>query len=426
MATDASVIYVRLSVARERQTSLDRQEQDCRAWADLHALRVLTVHADSGRSAYGQPVRRPGLEAALDDLRARRAGTLVVWKLDRLSRRGMAEIGEVLAVVAEAEARLVAVADGIDTQEPSASSLIRVLALVAVAESANAGQRVRSAKLAQRQQGRWLGGQASYGYRSDQGRLFLVPQEAEVLRWAAAQLRAGASLSTVCRRLNQAGTPSPRGGQWGASTLLQLLRAPATAGWLPQTLRGEDGHFTAVVVPWLDPASGKPLSVLAPGEHPVLTSIEQESLLTLLSARVTADPRSSGRTRSAGYLMTGLLRCRHCGSRMSASGNSYRCQAVRTGHLCDHPAGVYIPALDDVASRRLLARLAGPNADVSDGLASKCGEQFAWPTWWSGASLAERQALMREHLRAVEVSQGRRGHRFDADARTTFHWLPQC
>ena len=363
---------------------------------------------------------------ALDDVRARRADTLVVWKLDRLSRRGMAEVGEVLAVVAEAEARLVAVADGIDTAEPSASSLIRVLAHVANAESVNAGQRVRSAKLEQRRQGRWLGGQAPYGYRAEQGRLLLEPDEAEVLREAAAQLRAGASLSAVCRRLNRAGTPSPRGGQWGASTLLQLLRAPATVGWLPHTLRGDDGQFSSVVVPWLDPATGKPLCVLASGEQPVLTPVEQQSLLRMLSDRAAADPRSSRSERSAGYLMTGLLRCRHCNSRMSASGNSYRCQALRTGHLCDQPAGVYIPALDDVASRRLLARLEGSTACTSEVAPLEGREESAWATWWARASLADRQALMRQHIRAVEVTQGRRGHRFDPDTRTTFHWLSKC
>lgn len=422
MDRERAVIYARLSIARDTTSSLLRQERACRSWAHERDVVVVETHVDNGRSAFGPAVARDGLASALAALRGGRAETLVVWKLDRLSRRGMVEVAEVLALVAASGGRLVAVADEVDTGEPAAQALVAALAHVAHAESVNLGQRVRAAKKDLRDRGLWLGGQAPYGYRARDGRLWLQPAEAAVLRRAAEALTSGASLTKVCRQLNTAGTPAPRGGQWGVSTLLQLLRGPATAGLLPQTLRGPGGQFSSTVVPWLDPASGQPVSALAPGEEPVLDPQAQVDLVALLSARRSADPRAWSPRGHALYLLTGLLRCAHCGGRMSASGNSYRCQAVRTGHLCDEPGGAYIPALDSAVVERVKVRL---ETDGSPFLVESGGLACSQPDpsgWFAEAADAERRQVIAALVHHVTVSRGRRGCRFDPDVRMQVTW----
>lgn len=420
MTQAKAVIYVRLSIARAGSLALDRQERDCRAWAGSQGIEVVAVCRDDGRPAFGRDVAREGLTSALCLLSGGDADVLVVWKLDRLSRRGMDEVGRVLSLVSGVGGRFVAVGDGIDTADPAAEAVISAVARVANAESINLGQRVRAAKADQRDRGLWLGGQAPYGYSARDGRLYLHVEEAAVLRRAASDIGAGASLTSVCRELNRSGTPAPRGGQWGASTLLQLLRGPATAGLMPQTVRGDHGRFSSTVVPWIDPSTGQPVSVLAVGESPVLDVHKQRSLLALLTVRRARRARGAG-SGPGPYLLTGLLRCSRCGGRMSASGNSYRCQAVRTGHLCDAPSGAYIPALDAAVAERVRRRLESLSNVPSRLDRSGEGDLEAW-RWFLEAETLDRRDVIETLVACVTVSRGRRGARFDPDARLSITW----
>src|SRR6185295_9263519 len=55
-----------------------------RAYCKVHGIRLIDIRMDEGLS--GSTLDRPGLQAALQMLRRGRANTLIVAKLDRLSR----------------------------------------------------------------------------------------------------------------------------------------------------------------------------------------------------------------------------------------------------------------------------------------------------------------------------------------------------
>lgn len=88
-------LYLRLSLDREGATSITRQEDECRRWCSANALAVRQVHVDRGVSGYLRRAHREGFDAALAAVTAGDVGTLVVWKLDRLSRRGIGQVGQV-------------------------------------------------------------------------------------------------------------------------------------------------------------------------------------------------------------------------------------------------------------------------------------------------------------------------------------------
>ncbi|MEU8946975.1 recombinase family protein [Streptomyces sp. NPDC048489] len=89
-------MYLRLSLVRDGKTAIERQEAECRAWAERNGLTVRKVHVDRGRSAY-RSVERKGFDAALAAVAAGVVATLIVWKLDRLSREGIGRVGKVLS-----------------------------------------------------------------------------------------------------------------------------------------------------------------------------------------------------------------------------------------------------------------------------------------------------------------------------------------
>lgn len=159
-------LYLRLSLDRDGKTAIERQEADCRAWAERNGLTVRKVHIDRGRSGY-KSVTREGFDAALAAVTAGVVGTLLVWKLDRLSRKGIGEVGAALDSISGLGGRLVSVVDGLDTSNDSARVTIALLAELARSESRNIGTRVSNAKRYLRSKGQWIGGQPPYGLAVD-------------------------------------------------------------------------------------------------------------------------------------------------------------------------------------------------------------------------------------------------------------------
>lgn len=479
-------LYLRLSLDRDGKTAVERQEIDCRAWADAAGLQVRVVHVDRGRSGY-KDVTRDGFEAARAAVLSGVVKTLIVWKLDRLSRKGVAEMGPLLDELTCVGGRLVSVMDGLDSSSPGARLAIASLAEWAQAESRTQGERIGHAKRFLRSQGRWIGGRPPYGLRIEPGsrRLGPDPETSVYARLIADEVLAGKPLVKVAELLNEHGVLSPRGGLWQVGSLAQLLKSPAFAGLLPESESVWDEErgqrkYTGVVRPYRDPRTGESVSA---GEG-IITVEEQRQIVAALGARARYGTGGRSPRRSPAHLLTGLLFCgvEGCGARMSMSGNSYVCQGVRLGHQCPGARALAepveaavanavlarIPALPaghptleamqdrwlrshdpDLYGRR--AALEGEMRAVDDQLRNRADGQellsmrlseleralSALPSprlptpadrgrlssFWENSAIEERRALLLTVVDRVVVSRAEgRGKRFDPETRLGFEW----
>ena len=84
--TKTAIGYVRVSTQEQATegVSLDAQRDRIRAYCNFHAIKLIDIKSDEGIS--GGTLTRPGLQAALEMIRRGRGNTLIVAKLDRLSR----------------------------------------------------------------------------------------------------------------------------------------------------------------------------------------------------------------------------------------------------------------------------------------------------------------------------------------------------
>ena len=80
-----AVAYLRASTDDQR-LSPDAQRASIEAWARREGVSVVSWHTDQGISSVTPAAERPALVAALEALRAHRAGVLVVAKRDRIAR----------------------------------------------------------------------------------------------------------------------------------------------------------------------------------------------------------------------------------------------------------------------------------------------------------------------------------------------------
>ncbi|GAA4859176.1 recombinase family protein [Kitasatospora terrestris] len=387
-------LYLRLSLDRDGKTAIERQEVDCRAWAERNGLTVRKVHIDRGRSGF-KDVERKGFDSALAAVTAGVVGTLIVWKLDRLSRKGIGQVGKVLDNIEKAGGRLVSVVDGLDTSNDSARMVVGMLAELARSESKNLGTRVAHAKRHLRRQGQWIGGQPPYGLLVDPTTKKLVhdPETAVYARLIADDALAGKSLVQIARLLNEYDIPSARGGQWNAASIMNLLKSPAFAGLMPETesVEAEDGSrkFTSRVFPYRDPET---LDTVSIGEG-IITVGERERIIRQLEARTRMQAGKRMPKPNGTALLTGMVFCDvpGCGRRMHKVGGSYQCMARRAGNQCPG-ANAVADRVDQYVSEWFLSLL--PTLEPDDPLLVAIADR--WVKKADPETFAKRDAITDE------------------------------
>ena len=154
----------------------------------------------------GKGLERPGLGYAFGRVAAGEARGLVISELSRLSRSA-AELGAILEWFNRSGARLVAVAQGIDTDQREGRLAARALIEVSRWERERLSERTQQGLQAARLEGRRSGRRAV--------------ADDPVLRERIARMRGeGMTLQAIADRLNEAGVPTVRGGaKWRPSSV---------------------------------------------------------------------------------------------------------------------------------------------------------------------------------------------------------------
>lgn len=308
-------IYVRISKDPDGQsTSPARQEQDCRAFAELHGHEVVKTYSDIDISAY-TGVDRPGYEELMADLEAGVVDGVLVWRLDRLTRN-FDDLQRLWKLINGRGVTLLAVRDSIDTNTASGVLILRNLVAIAEYESASISDRTRSAKAASARTGQPnKGGMRAFGYTPD--KLQLVPEEAAAIKEAAERLLAGQSLRSIADDFNRRGIRTPRGKTWLPGTLATVLVNPRIAG-----LRAYKGD------------------IVADAAWPAIITREQHEKLVALRKDPTR--RWVPRGRPARHLLAGMVECARCSE--SAEKNGERANRMvnrpedgRDYYLCRKP-----------------------------------------------------------------------------------------
>lgn len=201
--------YIRVSTEEQADSraGLEAQRAAILAEAERRGWKLVEVIEDAGYS--GKKLKRPGIQAALDALQSRRADTLVVAKLDRLSR-SLLDFASVMDRATRERWALVALDLGVDTTSPAGEAMANVLATFAQFERRLIGQRTREALAAKKAQGVKLGRPATVS--------------ADVVDRAREARNRGHSLRAIAEMLNGEGIPTGQGGRkWYASSVKAIL-----------------------------------------------------------------------------------------------------------------------------------------------------------------------------------------------------------
>ncbi|HWK92607.1 MAG TPA: recombinase family protein [Luteimicrobium sp.] len=413
--------------SHRRAVSYGRQsrERDDKSAASPEAQRTKTLRAiedrgwtfvdhyeDRGRSGWDPKVDRPGLAAALAELEAGRADALVVYRLDRLTRRGVVEAVRLVERIQAAGAVLVSATEPeFDLSTPVGSGFFAILSAMAAQESENISTRTRAAKAVLREVGSHMSGRPPFGHTAvmvARGGLTVrdlvaEPTEAPVVVELVRRVLGGESVNSLARELNARGITTRQGATWTTGKLGRLLRSPTLAGYVPEHRDGRSApapRDSRGRVMLARDGHGKPLR---PWE-PLVSPADWERLQDVLDTR----PRSRGTSREPSLLGgAGLLRCAECGGPMVADRrparpdgsdpSSYRCAWHRSGKTSATCPGVAVnmTSVEDFLVRAVFKHAGTLDPADSDDLAqlTKAADRFTASRSAGAALAAERAAL---------------------------------
>lgn len=217
--------YVRVSSPKqaEQGVSLEAQAQKIKAMCVVQGAELADLIVDPAES--GKSLRRPGMERLLALVDAGAVGTVIIAKLDRLTR-SVRDLGELLERFNRRGVALVSVAESLDTGTAAGRLVLNVMASVSQWEREAIGERTRDAMSHKRANGERVG-TVPFGFRLAADRKHLEPDEGEqAVLSAMRDLRGlGYSLSEVANALNAQGFTTRRGTPWRFQYVAQLAAA---------------------------------------------------------------------------------------------------------------------------------------------------------------------------------------------------------
>jgi DNA invertase Pin-like site-specific DNA recombinase len=140
---------------------------------------IATEYDDGGFS--GGTMERPALKKLMADIAAKRIDTVVVYKVDRLTRSLM-DFARIVEQFDKQGISFVSVTQQFNTTTSMGRLTLNVLLSFAQFEREVTGERIRDKIAASKQKGMWMGGVVPIGYDLQDRHLLLHPEDAEQVR----------------------------------------------------------------------------------------------------------------------------------------------------------------------------------------------------------------------------------------------------
>jgi site-specific DNA recombinase len=298
MAMTRVCLYTRISTDEENQpTSLHSQRERLQAFCNVQEGWRIVAHEED-RST-GTKLDRPGLQRALELARGRKIDLLLVYRVDRLSRK-VRQLSQLAEELDRLGVVLRSATEPFDTGSAAGRMMLQMLGVFAEFEHATIVDRVSAGIERRAKEGKWATGRLPFGYRRNEHKQ-VVPDgrtAATVKRIFELYVSGRLGTAAIARELADEQAPAPPAG-WQPAVVQLVLQNEAYLGCV--LWRGES----------------------LPGLHePLVDELTFRRAQRLLRER--GEDMALRRSNPADYLLSGLIRCGRCKRAyvgMSARGN---------------------------------------------------------------------------------------------------------
>ena len=220
-------LYIRVSTEDQAREgfSLPEQEKRLRAMCEYKGYEIYKVYKDAGISAKTGN-SRPGFEELLQDIRDKKCNTIVVLKLDRLTR-SVFDWEKIIRFLEENDAYLDCANDDINTTNANGKMISRILTSVSQNEIERTSERTKFGMIGAIKEGH-IPHKAPFGYKHENKKL--IPDEAtkdQVIRIFNLYYQ-GNSYQTISNLYNKEKVFGKT--NWKDSTVLKIIENPIYKG----------------------------------------------------------------------------------------------------------------------------------------------------------------------------------------------------
>jgi len=253
-------IYTRKSTEHNLDlefNSLHAQREACEAYIKSQAhegWRLIPSRYDDGAFS-GATLERPALQSLLTEVQLGKIDTVVVYKVDRLTR-SLADFAKLVELFDQNAVSFVSVTQSFNTTSSMGRLTLNVLLSFAQFEREVIGERVRDKIAASKRKGIWVGGVVPLGYASSNKKLMVVPDEANTVRLIFQRYLELGSVRALAQDLDRRGIRTKRralangqsigGIRFGIGALAHLLKNRFYVGevvYRGETHTGEHEHI---------------------------------------------------------------------------------------------------------------------------------------------------------------------------------------
>lgn len=377
-------VYARKSKVTESGKSIEIQKEKCISLAcaqfDIKEADIL-IYEDEGKSGFYAD--RPQYKKLLHDIESNKIKAVICYKIDRISRRTV----DLLNLVQQMEQKgiaFISVSDReLDTSSRTGKIMISLLSAIAEFERDIIAERITDNLYELAKEGRWLGGECPLGYRSQQEKITVnghkskvnhlepVEEEQRAVKRLFELFLQTSSLTGTATALNNEGFKTKKAKEFTNTAVKNILQNPVYSiadtdiqsyftsfditlwadtkdfdgvrGMMAynktEQIKEMDSESRALDPKYVQRTLRRDIKdwIVAVGKHKGLISgadwIHIQNSLSEISQNHSARPKEISRA-----LLSGLVRCSECGSRMfvrSESGRYNPDGTLRYGYRCD-------------------------------------------------------------------------------------------
>lgn len=283
-------LYVRVSTTSQLEEgySIEEQKAKLESYCDIKDWHVYKVYTDGGFS--GSTTERPALEQLIKDAQSKLFDTVLVYKLDRLSRSQKDTLYLIEDIFLKNNIEFVSLLENFDTSTPFGRAVIGLLSVFAQLEREQIKERMQLGKLGRAKAGKsMMWAKTSYGYNYDKetGSMTVNEYEALAVKEIFTSYLAGMSITKLRDKIND---EYPKQPAWSYRTIRGILANPVYCG--------------------LNQYKGQTFQ----GTHKAIISLDdfEQTQRELAKRQQTAKELSNPRPFQAKYMLSGLAQCGYC------------------------------------------------------------------------------------------------------------------
>jgi len=238
--------------------TLDAQREACEAYITSQRAEgwkaIKTQYNDGGYS--GGNLDRPALQKLLADIKEGKVQTIVVYKIDRLTRSLM-DFSKLVEIFDEYGVTFVSITQSFNTTTSMGRLTLNVLLSFAQFEREVSAERIRDKILASKKKGMWMGGNPPIGYEAIDKKLIVNKDHAKTATMIFKRYLALGCVAKLKKELDINGTVSNQriskrgnvtgGRPYSRGALYSILQSPIYIGKIRHKDKSYDGQHEAII-----------------------------------------------------------------------------------------------------------------------------------------------------------------------------------